>query len=85
MAGIEAGEGLGGCAGPVDDDFLDGGVFPEAEVEPAGRLGEEGLASMEAAEDDGLVLQVDFDAGPDGISRGGFSGAGEVEGEEGGV
>lgn len=70
----------------MNDDFFDGGIFSEAEVEPARGLGEEGLSGVEGAEvGDGLVFEVDGDAGADGIARGGFGGAGEVEGEEGGV
>lgn len=52
-------------------------------MEPAGGLGEERLAGMESAEvGDGLVFEMDFDTGTDGVARGGFSVSGEVEGEE---
>lgn len=54
-------------------------------MEPAAGLGEEGLAGVEGAGDDGLVLEVDFDSGADGIAIGGGAVASEVEGEEGGV
>ena len=41
---------------------------------------------MEGAKKGGcLAFEVDGDAGADGIARGCFGGAGEVEGKEGGV
>lgn len=83
LVGFDPGEGLGVRAGPVNDNFFDGGIFAESEVKPAGGLGEEGLAGVEGAEvGKGLILKVDFDPGADGVARGGFGGAGQVEGEE---
>jgi len=43
------------------------------------------LAGVEGAEEDGLILEMDFDPGTDGVTIGCFTIAGEVKGEESGV
>lgn len=83
LVGFNAGEDLGTRAGPVDNDFFDMSFFPEPEMEPAGRLGEEGLSGVKGSDvRDGLAFEVDFDTGSDGVARSGFSSACEVERKE---